>query len=183
MNKLIKYKKIIVIFGVIISVLFGIFIFYKISNNSMNYLLSNSNNLNYINYKVIIFHILLFAFALVTSFLGIGIITLFIYLIFESIIIGFMSSYFISLYGINGIMYSVIYTLIYKALLIFLTIILIFKFIKLLKFFIKYLTKEKIDITKTIANSIIIYILIILNDIFLLLFGKYIINIFSFMIK
>ena len=44
MNKLIKYKKIIVIFGIIISVLFGIFIFYKISNNSMNYLLSNGNN-------------------------------------------------------------------------------------------------------------------------------------------
>ena len=110
-------------------------------------------------------------------------ITLFIYLFFEGVIIGFMAAYFISLYKFSGVFYSIIYITIFKTLIIFLIIILCLKYMKLFKDFIMYLKKGKVDITKTMINSLIIILSILLYDIFLLFLGDNLLNIFSFIIN
>ena len=183
MAKVQKYKKYIVIAGIILSILFGVFIFNKLSSKNLEFIIANANNLSYINYKIIIFHFLLLTVSLILSFIGMGIITLLIYLFFEGVIIGFMLSCFVSLYKISGFFYSLIYIMIYKGLLIFLIIILCIKYLKVFKSIIKYLKKEKVDITKTIINSLTIILTILMNDIILLLFGNKIFNFFSFIIN
>lgn len=183
MIKVFKSRKIIVLFTALISILFGILIFNKLSDNNINFIIKNANNLNYINMKVIIFHILLLNISFVLAFLGIGIIFLLTYLFFEGVILGFMCAYFTSIYSMNGLLYSFVYILIFKALLMFLIVILIFKYLKIFRSMIKYIKKQNVDITKTIINTIIINLMIIALDLFLLLFGKSLLNIFSFIIK
>lgn len=178
MNMAIKHKKIIVIFLIILSIIFGIFIFNKLSDNTLKFIINNANNLNYMTLKTILFHIILLSLSFLLSFAGIGIIFLLIYLFFEGVVVGFMTTYFISLYKMQGIVYSIVYIAIYKILIIFLIIILSFKCLKIFSITIKYLKKEKADLTKTIINSVIIIIIILVYDVILLLFGENILNIF-----
>ena len=183
MKKLIKYKKIIVLFIITRSILFGILIYNRLSDDSINLLINNSSKLRYINSKIILFHLILLAISFILSFIGIGIIILLLYLFFEGVTIGFMLSYFLSVYKIKGIVYSVSYILIYKSLMIFLLIILIFKYLKLFRIIVKYIKNKQINISKTIMNSIIIIFTIIINDLFLILFGKNLLNLFTFYLK
>lgn len=94
-----------------------------------------------------------------------------------------MTSYFISLYKISGVLYSALYIIIYKVIITFLVIILCLKYMKLFKNLIMYLKKERVDITKTVINSLIIIFAILFYDIFLLFFGDNLLNIFSFIIN
>lgn len=179
----IKYKRIIVITLILLSVLFGIFIFGNLNDNSLDFIIKQANNLNYINIKTIIFHIILLSLSFVLSFIGVGLIFLLIYLFFEGVVVGFMTAYFIYLYKVYGIVYSVSYILIYKALIIFLIIILSLKFLKLFNGVIKCLKKEKVDLTKTVLNSIIIILCILAYDFILLVFGEKLINVFTLFLK
>jgi hypothetical protein len=183
MNRLIKHRKIIVIFLVMLSIAFGIFIFDKLSENNLKFILSSVNNLNIMNYKVIVLHLILASISFILAFIGIGIIFILIYLFFEGIVIGFMTSYYFYLYHVTGILFSLIYTIIFKLLILFLMVIVIFKYLKIFKYTIKFFKKEQINITKTIINTLIIWVVIFVNDLFLLLFGEKILNLFSFIIK
>ena len=183
MDKLIKYRRIIALIIVFFGILLGIFIFKKISNNNMNYIIENTDKIKYVNGKIIAIHIIILSISFLFSFIIIGILLISIYIFFESIIIGFMGCYFVSLHNIKGLYYSAVYLVIFKFLTIFLFLILLFKYIKIQKSIYLYLKKQSINITKTILNTIIIIFLIIINDFFLLLFGDNIINIFSFLLK
>lgn len=183
MKKIIKNKIVLVSVMIIISIILGVFIFNKLNDDNINYIISQANNLKYINLKNILYHIVIFGISFTLSFIGIGAIFLLIYLFFEGITIGFVLSYNFYCYKIGGIGYTVAYILIYKFLLIFLTILLILKFIKLFKNTIKIFKKQNNDITKTIYNCIIIFLLILFNDLFLIIFGSKILNIFSFLIN
>ena len=183
MNVAKKYKKVIITFLLIFGLLFGIFIYNKLSDDNIKYILENTSNIDYINIKLIIIHILILSISLLFSVAIIGILTLIIYILFECVVIGFFFSYFYSLYGISGICYSILYTLIFKALNIFLIIILINKYLKIIKILIKSLKKQSINLNKTINNILFVNFTIIINDIFLLFSGEKILNIFSFLLK
>lgn len=177
MIKFNKRRKIIAVFTlVLLSVLFGIFIYSKLESNHLAFIMQNVENLNYMNFKVILFHILLLSLSFVFSFFAVGILFLLLYLCFEGIVIGFMCAYFVSIYHLKGIFYSLTYLLIYKVILLFLILILALKFLKLTKSLIRYIKKEKIDITKTILNVCIVCIAILINDFILIFFGSPIFN-------
>lgn len=183
MNKIIKHKKVIVTFAVILSILFGVFIFKKLNNNDLQSIITNSNKFEYITINGIIMEIIIFSSSFLLSFTGIGIVILMAYLFFEGMSIGFISAYFVSIYKIKGFVYSICYILTYKAILIFLIIIIILKYMKLVNMIIKLIKKENVNITKTIVNILITFLIIFANNIFLLFLGDKILNIFSFLIK
>ena len=183
MNKLIRYRKTIIIFTITLSILFGVLIYNKLSKNSINLIITSSNKLKYMNTKVLLFHFLLLLISFVLSFIGIGSIILTTYLFFEGVTIGFMLSYFLSVYKFKGIVYGISYLLIYKLVLMFLLLVLFFKFLNIFRSTIKYIKKDKIEISKTIINSVIIIFIIILNDFILILFGKNLLNLFTFYLK
>ena len=183
MKKIFKYKKFILMIIIVLSVLFGVFLFNKLSDENVEFIIKSANSMNYVSIKTLLIHFLLLTVSFLLSFFGIGIIILILYLFFEGIVIGFMGSFFIYLYHLKGVIYFSLYILIFKALLIFLLIILTIKFYKLFKTMIKYLKKENHDITKTVINSIIIITSILIYDVSLLLFGTKILNTFSFLLK
>ena len=183
MNRLLKYRKIIFVFLALFGILIGIAIFTKLNSSSRKYIYNNIDKLKYINTRVVLTHIIILSISILLSiiFIGTGLISL--YLFYEFISIGFISTCFISLYKFNGIIYTVIYLLIFKTLLIFLLIILIYKYLKISKNIILYLKKHQINITQTIINIFIVNFIIIINDVFLLFFGKNMLNTFSFLLK
>ena len=184
MIKINKHRKFVVITtAILFSFLFGIFIYSKLSEQHLEFILNHATNLKYITFNTILVHILILNLSFLLSFLGVGIFVLLCYLFFEGVVIGFMTAYFTSLYHLSGIFYSFFYLLIYKFILLFLITLLILKSLKITRSMIKLLKKEKIDITKTVLNTICICILIILYDFILLLFGTNLLNIFSFLIK
>ena len=183
MLKIFKYRKVIVIVLIVASIIFGILTFYKLKSNSIEFINNNFDKINYFSIKTIIFHLIILTLSFFLSFIGIGILILIFYLLYELFITGFMFSYFIYFYKAKGVLYNFAYFLIYKFILIFLIVILIFKYLKLFKTFFKYIKKENVDITRTVANSQIINIFILFNDIILILFGKFLLNLFTFLIK
>ena len=60
---------------------------------------------------------------------------------------------------------------------------LIFKYLKLFRSTYIYIKKGNINISKTVINCIIIIFIIILNDLILILFGKNLLNLFTFYLK
>ena len=180
MVTLIKYKRVIIASLVILSILFGMYLFSKLSTENIDFLVTNINTVKYINFKTIIFHLIILSLSLVFSFIGLGIIILLLYLLFEGIIIGFMLSLFINVYKFSGLITIGAYLIIFKAFIIFFCILLILKYIKLFKSMIRFIKQQKIDISKTVINSIIIITCIILYDLFLWTLGNKLLNIFIF---
>ena len=183
MKKLLKKKMYLIVIMIMASIVLGIFIFNKLNESNINYIVSQASNLKFISAKNILYHVFIFGISFTFAFLGIGMLFLLIYLFFEGVSIGFVLSYYFYCYKLGGIFYTIAYIFIYKLIIIFFTILLILKFYKLFKNTIKSIKKENNDITNTIYNSIIIVVLILLNDIFLILFGSKILNIFSFLIN
>ena len=62
MNKLIKYRKSVVLFTIVLSVIFGVLIYSNLSKDSINLLIANSSKLKYINSSILLLHIILLAF-------------------------------------------------------------------------------------------------------------------------
>ncbi|MBE6160729.1 MAG: hypothetical protein E7158_00710 [Firmicutes bacterium] len=183
MIKIVKYRKIIAFFLVVVSILLGILTFCKLKNGNIEFIKNNFTKINYFNYKIIIFHFIILTISFFLSFIGIGLFILLFYLLYELFTIGFMFSYFAYFYKTKGILFNFTYFLIYKFILLFLLVILILKYYKLFKNFFKYIRKENVDITKTVVNSQLINIFILFHDIILILFGKYLLNLFTFLLK
>ena len=177
---LIKYKRVIIMSLVIFSIVFGMYLYSKLNDDNINFFITNINAIKYINLKTIIIHLIILSLSFVFSFIGIGIIILLIYLFLEGITIGFMVSFFITVYKSSGVITAGAYLLIFKFFIIFFIIVLILKYIKLLNGIVKFLKHQSIDISKTIINSVIIIFCIILYDVFLLFTGDYLLNIFIF---
>lgn len=171
MIKAIKNKRIVALFMIIISITFGIMIFMNLKEQNLEFITNHINDLTYISLKNILIHIALLSISFLFSFIGLGMLFLLLYLIFESITIGFMAAFFYYTYHFSGIGYYIIYLLIYKVLLIFLIIILILKFFTIFRGIIKYLKKEQVNLTKTIINSVIIMASILIYDIILIIFN------------
>ena len=183
MNKLIKYRKIIIVAVFVLSFLLGIYLYTKLKINNMEYIKQNIKNIEYINYKTLLFHIIIIGVSFFLSVMFIGMISLYTYLLFELTTIGFIFSYFISLHKFKGLCYFIAYLCIYKVVILFLFIILIYKYNKIFKNTIIYIKKGVINITTTIYNILLTSFTILIYDLFLLFFGCYLLNIMSFLLK
>lgn len=183
MTKIFKYKKHLIVAAIIISFIIGIMLFKKLCINNYNYIIDNKDKITYISFKTLLFHILIINLSFVFSFFGVGIIFFFIYFLYETLVYGFIFEYYYSIYHLNGLLYGIIFFIIFKFVFFFLIFILLIKFFKIFKSIITIIKNKTIDITTTIFNILIIEIILIFNDIFLIIFGKIILNLFTFLLK
>jgi len=133
------------------------------------------------------FHIIFLALIFFFSALLIGsLFGLFVYF-YESLSIGFIIGVYFSYGGLAGVMYSIIYVLIYKAFYIFFLSVILIKTFDIGRNLIGYFVFKKDDElkNKVIINFILIIklaLFIIIYDLFLTFFGNNILSIFSFLI-
>lgn len=176
-------KKIAMVIVIILVFLFGSYVFLKLSKENVEFLIKDVSSINFVNKNSLFIHVLLLSISFLFCFLGIGIISLLIYLIIECVSIGFTFALYSSSFGLSGCLYSIVYLIVYKLVILALLVILILKYYKLSLNYIKFIRKENINLTKSFINIFYIISFIIFYEIILFFFGNNILNIFNFLLK
>lgn len=140
-------------------------------------------NINEIKINNIIPHGLFISFLIITSFLVIGLPICLFYLFYNGFLVGFVIRSFTFIKGFKGFIFSLVYLLITKVIYLFFLFLLIMTLIKLSIKIIRKdnFKKEKIFILS--KRSLLCFIIIFLNDLFLYFGGGKILNIFNFLIN
>ena len=188
-NKYIKKRVVLLIFLCvifIISLLVGIVIYIKCSNDvkillensllNLKYDLLNNHINNIFNHLLIIFIIIILSLSIIGYFSGI------IYLFYEGLSIGFTMSFLVSNYGIKGFIFCIIYNGLFKIIFLLLFIFLLCKLYDLVKNIIVYfLSKKRIrifdNVKKIIKSIILIIIFILIFDLTIYIFGNFLLKI------
>ncbi len=182
-----KVKTMIVVFTFLfgISLLIGLIFYFKQSKEVRYSLVSGVGDLkNLLNGSInnlfshIILIILLYLASISVIFYFSGI----MYLMYEGLAIGFTFGLLKDLYGLKGIIFNLLYQVLFKSLFIFLLIIFLIKLFKISKYVLGlFLYKDQQDfktlILKEIKNSLYVVLFIIIYDIIILLISKYVLYI------
>ncbi len=155
----------------------------EIIKTSINNFFQNLDNLRINNIGT---HVLIIPFLIISAFLVIGIPLGIFYLFYNGFLVGFTISNFTICLGLKGFIYSLVYVLITKLVYLFFLNILITSLIKI-GFNVGKIIVRKKDSSKDIIiflfkRVIICFLVILLNDIFLLFLGDNLINIFKFLV-
>lgn len=173
----------------IIGIISGIVFVILLSESSKEILSSNIIEffkLNKSSIFILISHLLILSTLLVLSILLIGMPLVIFFILYNGFTLGFIISSITSIFGLKGLLYSIIYILINKMLFIILLIIYSTNLFKIAKTIIDYiiLKKKSQDIFSIYIKRCIIFIsIILLNDVILYIWGLKIVNIFNFLIK
>lgn len=169
----------------LIAFICGILYFNKVNDTivvNLNLDLININFSSNILYHIIFVAVIMFfSFCIAGSIIG-----LFLYF-YEILSIGFIFSLFSSSYGISGIIYIIIFIILYKTVYIFCLSKIVINSLYLSKHILGYfLLKKDEDLKKSVLttfSTIIKYsIVLFLYDLFLIICGNYILDIFDFLI-
>lgn len=132
-------------------------------------------------------HVLVIPLLIISAILIIGVPLAIFYLFYNGFLVGFTISNFTICLGFKGFIYSLIYVLITKLVYLFFLTILITSLIKIgfnmSKIILKRKNTSKDLILFLFKRVIICFIIILLNDIFLLFLGNNLINIFKFLVR
>lgn len=182
-----KHKNIFFFLSIIIfiGIISGFIYFYKVNDSIIINLKTNLTNLSF--ESNIIFHIIFLAIILFFSLLIIGPFIGIFFAFYEALSIGFVFGVYYSTMGLSGLMYSVMYILLYKTVyLLLLTKILVASFAVSRNIVGYFLFKKENSLKDSaISNFLVIIkysIIILLYDLFLIFFGNNIISIFNFLI-
>lgn len=174
--KQVKYKKLL-LFTVIIflmGLLFGAVYYFKqdemVKQTLINSILNIENGLANNRINNILVHILIGVIIIVLSFTVISVPLIFFYIFFEGISIGFSYALVINAFGFKGILFFLIYTLLYKFIFLVLIIYLTIRALRISKNvlgFIIYRKSSELEknIIINIRKVVIILIIIFLYDI------------------
>ncbi len=184
-KKFIKFISFFMLLGFLIS-----FVIYKeidkihVLDEIKN--LSNYLTENHINYIPI--HFIIVSCLICSSILLIGLILIPIYLLYESICLGFNIFTFISLYHFKGFIYGIFYLLLTKGLYLILIILIIKKIFNIIKQLLAFFLHKqdinfKILFLKNLKSIITYIILIFINDIIIYFFANTILLKLLFIIK
>ena len=179
-----KNKKFIefLIFFFLLGVLLGVFFYYKVDNTEV---LDEIKNISkYINQKSISFlgnHFFILMTLIACSCFGFGLILFPLVFIYEGITISYYILSFLTVYQLKGFIYSILSLIILKGIYLLILSILFKTIFQLLKQVLNYLKNEN----QNIKNIFIIYgkrifllsFILIINDIFIKLWGSNILNI------
>lgn len=180
------FLSIIFVIGILCGLLFLNIIDNETSSNIIQkityYIESNSLSTSFI-----LKHIIVLAIIIVFSFFVISIIFSIIYLFYNGLTIGLLISLLYSISGLKGLLYSIIYILIVKTIFIILLLFFISMSMKIgiciFKYFF-YKDNDKINkLIRYFKKTLVIYILIIINDIFVYYVGSNILKIFQVLIS
>ncbi len=174
-----KYQKFL-IFTCILSLIISFLIFKKVDHSLLTNDLNNLSLLlknNHLNYFIL--HFLIITFLSLTSLIGLGIITIPLYLIFEEICIFYNIFSFISIYHLKGFIFSCFFNLLTKGIYLLLLFFILLKIVALTKIFLNNLSKSskiKYPYSLTFKKIIFLILLIFLYDLFLYFFGSLILS-------
>lgn len=162
-KKYFLFIAIILLFGF----LFGIF-YYVFLNNEVKVNISNSILDISINHNVLIKDLIVMSILLVTSFFVVGGFFGLFYLFYETLSYGFLISVYFDNFGFSGILYSLIFILLNKLLILILMILFIKKVLNVSRLIIgriiyrrDYSLKNKLLLNATNSLYMIIFVVII----------------------
>ena len=142
-------------------------------------------NIDFHNVNTILCHIIIISTLITLSIFIIGLIPLIIFIFYNGFSIGFIIVSLTNIFGIKGFLYAIIYCIITKLLYILLTIVIAVSLIKIIRLIIGLiLYKKEIrdSIFFIIRKVMILFLILIINDLFLYFLATKLINIFNFLI-
>ncbi len=177
-----------VIYLLLIAILISVLLYFKIDNTNLLKELQNLDNLLLnTHFNLIIWHFLLIAILTFIILIGLGYIFIPLYFIFEFSCIFYQILIFLKLASFKGLLFSLIYNIILKSFYLILIIFFIKKLTNIIKLLIKsFLNKITIDKNILFTNLkalIILFFLIIINDLIIYFWGTKILLKFIFILK
>lgn len=162
----IRFISIIIIFGLITGAIF----YLKQSSTVKSSILLNMTDVfstNVFSGKNIFIHIIILALLILSSFLAVGLIFTIVYIFIESLAIGFLIPLFINSFKLVGIWNFFVYFIFIKLLFLLLLILFFIAILKLTKCFLLDIKNRSSNYKLILKKVIIIFLLIVLNDIFI----------------
>lgn len=184
MNKILIKKYLLFAFIILVmGFICGIIYYYNFDSIIKNSILS-SISIDTISINNILKHLLILIILLVASTFVVGSFLSIFYLFFEGLSIGFTSIVLSSKYGMNGVVYSLLYNIYSRGIFIILLILVIYKFLKLSKSIVYILfTKNnysyKLSFLSKIKSSLLLIFIIFINDLIIYLFSSPFLNLIN----
>ena len=190
MNYLRKYQKYLKKYLVIILIAFfiSLILYYKLNNSDIITELKNIEELlNNNHFNLILPHFMIIIILSISILIGLGLIFIPIYFIYEYTCIFYNMLIFLKIFSIKGLLFSLIYNFILKGVYLVLIFIFIRKMLKIFSLVIKNIF-NKISIDKNVFLSnlkiiILILGLIFMNDLIIYFGGTKILLKFLFILK
>lgn len=176
---------------IIIGLISGFILYLNLSKETkeiiINTLTNINNNLKNTRQNNIIFHLSIISiFVLISLTLFLYPLTIF-YIFYETLSFGFILAYYTSNFNVCGIIYSIIYFLINKALFLSILIYIVVTSYKLIKKILKsIINKDNISVRDLYQNYfkkiLLCIIIILIYDIIVYFLGNKILSIFQFLL-
>ena len=155
----------------LISIVIGIILFLKSSNESKKYISDYLINLkeNLFNNRVnnIFKHLVIIIFIVLLSFTIMGYFSGIIYLFYEGISFGFTIASLVANYALKGFIFGIIYNIIFKLVFIIIYIIILLKLFDLVKLIVNYFIFKRSYLIKNKLKRVLLSILFLIVIIFI----------------
>lgn len=186
-------KKIYLFLGILftIGLILGIIFLVYLDESSKEIILLNINEwlqgLENTHLNNILPHIIILSSLFILSLFLVGLPLILFFVFYNGFSIGFMLMALVDIFGIKGILYGIIYTLISKGIYLFLLFIFIITMIKIVVILFKnYFKKEKMSkdgLNLLFKRTLICIAGILISDIILYFWGSKIIMLFNFLLN
>ena len=172
----------------LIGVISGIIYYYNLDSNIKENVINTLAEYKIVNINNIFKHFLILAIILVLSIFVVGVPLAIFYLYFEGVTIGFTITIFTIKFGISGLLYGIIYNLATKLFFLFLLVIFLNKIFNITKIIISKIAYRnyhgfKTNIVLKFKSSLIILIIIFINDLIIYLTSGKFLSIFNYLLK
>lgn len=186
-KKFYLFLSIIFIIGLILGVIFLIYL----DEASKDILFLNINEwlqgISNSNINNIVLHIIMLSSMFLLSIFLIGIPFVLFFVFYNGFSVGFTVTSLISIFGIKGLLYGIIYVIITKGIYLFFLSIIIVSLLRVSLIILKSIfNKENIDKEKLallLKKNLICIAIILINDIILYFWGTNLITIFNFLLN
>lgn len=189
MNKLTIKKYLTFIFILLlIGIISGIIYYYNLDSNIKENVINTLGDYKIVSINNILKHFIILAIILILSLFVVGVPLAIFYMYFEGVTIGFTMTIFTIKFGLDGFLYGIIYNLFTKLLFLFLLIIFLNKIFNITKIIVSKIINRnyhsfKTNIVLKFKSSLLILIMIFLNDIIIYFTSKNFLLIFSNLLK
>lgn len=172
----------------LIGVISGIIYYYNLDSNIKENVINTLGEYKIVNINNIFKHFLILVIILVLSIFIVGVPLAIFYLYFEGVTIGFTTTIFTIKFGISGLLYGIIYNLATKLFFLFLLVIFLNKIFNITKIIISKIVYRnyhsfKTNIVLKFKSSLIILIIIFINDLIIYLTSGKFLSIFNYLLK
>lgn len=184
-------KKLYLFIGIvlIVGVIFGIVFVAMLDEASKEVMFLNVNEMvqNFGNVKInnIVSHLLILSSILILTIMVIGSPLLIFFIFYNGFSVGFIMASLTNIFGVKGLIYSIIYVLLTKGLFLLFLIIYSSTLFKIVKNVIDkiFYKKHTGSITTLFEKVLICIILIIICDVIIYFGGAKLVNVFNFLLN